>query len=184
MLMLIFYGVLCFWCVANGVRAPVYADVDLGKGIGDELAGFRESIASMKSDIESLKYRKKKVSMVACMKGPFAARGAGSVIQILDIKTIYGITPSSQYRNGIFTCKDRGLYMVFATVTSAIHTSFKLMRNKTSVSRGYIGGYSGHWSSGSSIAFVQLDEKDQISIQADKQMTIGDRSCFGVIKID
>ncbi|XP_071160512.1 uncharacterized protein [Mytilus edulis] len=182
MLMLIFCSVLCFWCVANGVRAPVYAEVDLGKGNGDELAGMRESIASMKSDIESLKHRKR-VSMVACLQGSFTASGAGSVLQILDIKTIYGITPSSQYRNGIFTCKDRGLYMVFATVTS-IKTSFKIMRNKTSVSRGFIGGNSGHYSSGSSIAFVQLDEKDQISIQADKQMTIGDRSCFGVIKID
>ncbi|CAG2234720.1 COL10A [Mytilus edulis] len=181
MLMLIFYSVLCFWYVANGVRAPVYAD--LGKGNGDELAGMRESIASMKSDIESLKHRKR-VSMVACLKGSFTASGTGSVLQILDIKTIYGITPSSQYRNGIFTCKDRGLYMVFATVTSTIQTSFKIMRNKTSVSRGFIGGNSGHYSSGSSIAFVQLDEKDQISIQADKQMTIGDRSCFGVIKID
>lgn len=122
--------------------------------------------------------------MVANMKGStFTASGAGSVVQILGILTTYGITPSSQYRNGIFTCKDRGLYMVFATITSQNFAMYKLMKNKTVVSRGLIGG-NRHWSSGTSIAFVQLDVEDQISIVADQKMSIGDRSCFGVIKID
>lgn len=58
--MLIFYGVLCFWCVANGVRAPVYAEIDLDKGKDGKLVDIRESIASMKSDIESLKHRQKR----------------------------------------------------------------------------------------------------------------------------
>ncbi|CAC5379301.1 unnamed protein product [Mytilus coruscus] len=157
MLMLIFYGVLFFCCGANGVRAPVYANVDLGKGNDDKHGDIRESIASMKSDIESLKLGQKRVSMVACLKGSFTASGAGSV--------------------------NRGLYMVFATITSRNFAMYKLMKNKTSVSRGLIGGNK-HWSSGSSIAFVQLEVEDHISVVADQRMQIGDRSCFGVIKID
>ncbi|CAC5379303.1 unnamed protein product [Mytilus coruscus] len=179
-----FYCALCLCSSAYEIRAPVYADVDLSKVNDAKLGDIRESIASMKSDIESLKHRQKRVSMVACLKGStFTARGAGSMLQILAIQTIYGITPSSQYRNGIFTCKDRGLYMVFATITSHTLAMYKLIKNKTLVSRGLIGGNQ-HWSSGSSIAFVQLDVQDQISIVADQRMQIGDRSCFGVLKID
>lgn len=61
MFMLIFYGVLCFWYAASGLRAPVYAEVKLSnKGNDDKHGDIRESIASMKSDIEYLKHRKKR----------------------------------------------------------------------------------------------------------------------------
>lgn len=62
----------------------------------------------------------------------FTATGAGSVIQILGILTTSGITLSSQllYRNGVFTCKDSGLYMVFATITSQNFALYKLIKIK------------------------------------------------------